>query len=172
MQKQTDYNGIDYGLGQTNIDKETGIRFGVIPMTKVLQAWCDRANTNYKYHCTNCYIELANDLIESLFSGCKENCRDCETPLTSSDYEETDPYSFTYTEKGYQAEQTAEGMDIFITKSPYYTLCQYCSPCAPGAGYLVNEGTVKAYCFGHDWFASEHAPYQLYSVETGKEMTV
>ena len=24
--------GIDYGLGETNIDKETGIRFGVIPM--------------------------------------------------------------------------------------------------------------------------------------------
>lgn len=35
--------GIDYGGGQTNIDHETGIRFGVIPANDVLQAWADSA---------------------------------------------------------------------------------------------------------------------------------
>ena len=36
--------GIDYGLGQSNIDKETGIRFGVIPAHEA-PCWYDRKGT-------------------------------------------------------------------------------------------------------------------------------
>ena len=39
--------GIDYGNRKTNIDLETGIRFGVIPMHEVTQAWCDDAEPVY-----------------------------------------------------------------------------------------------------------------------------
>ena len=39
--------GIDYGLGRTNRDPETGIRFGVIPMDDVTQAWADSSESDY-----------------------------------------------------------------------------------------------------------------------------
>lgn len=39
--------GIDYGMGQTNIDMETGIRFGVIPSHDILQAWSDSSESDY-----------------------------------------------------------------------------------------------------------------------------
>ena len=63
-------------------------------------------------------------------------------------------------------------MDIFITKSPYYTTCTFCSPCAPNAGDLSHpvDGGVKAYCFGHDWFEEGKAPYPVFSVKTGEEI--
>lgn len=35
------YQGIDYGLGKTNIDTKTGIRYGVISQHSILQAWAD-----------------------------------------------------------------------------------------------------------------------------------
>jgi len=82
-----------------------------------------------------------------------------------------DPISWYIDYEDLQAECSDDYGDIFITKSPYYTWCQYCSPCAPGAGYLVNwteEGVgAKAYCFDHDWFDSGKAPYPVYRVSDG-----
>ena len=80
---------------------------------------------------------------------------------------------FYYDDGETQAEQSADDVDIFVCKSPYFTYAQFCSPCAPGAGYLLNPLTEpdpgnKAYCFGHDWFESGKAPYPVYSVETGE----
>lgn len=47
--------GIDYGYGTTNIDKETGIRFGVINQNAVLQAWADSSEADYgEPHCPKC----------------------------------------------------------------------------------------------------------------------
>ena len=39
--------GIDYGRGQTNIDHESGIRYGVIPAGDVCQAWSDASESDY-----------------------------------------------------------------------------------------------------------------------------
>ena len=82
-----------------------------------------------------------------------------------------EPLSYSVNNNEYQATCGEDG-DIFIVKSPYYTRCSYCSPCAPGAGWLMspNPKGVKAYCFGHDWFDSGVAPYPVYSVKTNKEM--
>ena len=44
---RTDYVGIDYASGIANIDKRTGIRYGVIPHTDVLQAWEDSSEPFY-----------------------------------------------------------------------------------------------------------------------------
>jgi hypothetical protein len=133
--------GIDYGRGTTNIDPETGIRYGVINQNEVLQAWADSADPVFP---------------ES------ENEEDID------DFIEPDGY--TYNDDGYICEQFADDPDIFVCKSPYYTYCAFCSPCAPGAGYLLdkrNELTgIKTYCFGHDWFEDEKAPYPVFSVET------
>ena len=95
---------------------------------------------------------------------------DSSEPYCPEEEEENfDASTFTYAEDGYIAEAGEDG-DIFILKSPYFTYCGFCSPCAPGAGYLLDPGEVKSYCFGPDWFDSEVAPYKVYSVETGKEV--
>ena len=129
--------GIDYGRGQTNIDHKTGIRYGVISQNEVLQAWCDSSEPYYGE------VEEGEEL---------------------SDFAE--PLGFSLDDGEYKA-SAGESGDIFITLSPYYTLCKFCSPCAPGAGYLMNPDNdgIKAYCFGHDWFEGGKAPYIVYKVE-------
>ena len=39
--------GIDYGRGRTNVDVETGIRYGVIPANAMGQPWYDEAEAHY-----------------------------------------------------------------------------------------------------------------------------
>lgn len=140
--------GIDYGLGKTNIDTKTGIRYGVISQNELLQDWCESSKPYY--NCENCEYNEENN------KEYPDNCDFCE------------PTSFYIDNNEYFAESDSYG-DIFIIKSPYYTLCEYCSPCAPGAGYLVNEGSVKAYCFGPEWF-EDKLPYKIYNVSDNKEV--
>jgi hypothetical protein len=56
---------------------------------------------------------------------------------------------------------------VWVLKSPYYSFCNKCSPCAPNAGYIGQEGSIKTYVFGHEYFEDEKAPYPVYSVATG-----
>jgi hypothetical protein len=149
---ETNYKGIDYSLGMSNKDKETGIRYGVISQNEVLQAWADSSEPYYG--------EEAEQMTDEEW----ENA-DCLEPI-----------SFYYEEEGYIAECGQDG-DIFITKSPFFTYGQFCSPCAPGAIYLMNpldessrDENNKAYCFGHDWFEEGKASYPVFSIETGKEI--
>ena len=59
--EKTDYAGIDYGLGRTNID-DNGIRYGVIPIHEVTQAWCDESEGFYgKPMCPTCFNEVMAD---------------------------------------------------------------------------------------------------------------
>ena len=130
--------GIDYGRGLVNIDHETGIRYGVISQHEVLQAWADESEPEYP--CDTCDAEAGS-----------EECQYCESiGCVLEDIE-------------YTAFSDSMG-DIFIIKSPYYTLCDYCSPCAPGAGDLSTTGNVKTYCFGDDWFDDGVAPYPIFTV--------
>lgn len=39
--------GIDYGMGRSNVDLTTGIRYGVISQHSVSQAWSDSAEPDY-----------------------------------------------------------------------------------------------------------------------------
>lgn len=157
--------GIDYGLGKTNRDEKTGIRFGVISQNEVMQTWSEESNPWYGNgsDCPECgeTIDISDEFPDS--------CPHCDTDLSNS-WDDMEPITFTFNDKEYVAESDSYG-DIMITKSPYYTICKFCSPCAPGAGYIMDSVTdgIRAYCFGHDWFdADEQAPYPVYSVETGK----
>jgi len=132
--------GIDYGRGQTNIDHETGIRYGVIPVNDVLQAWSDESEPLYP--------------------------EEGEPEDFGPKY---DPSHYLYSRQGYVAQQSRDDTDIFIIKSPYYTFARFCSPCAPGAGHLRNYDPdgVKTYCFGNDWFEGE-CPYPVYRVDNNE----
>ena len=144
---KTDYAGIDYSLGQSNRNQETGIHYGVIHANEVGQYWYSDSELHY-------------DL---------DNC-----PCEDNDYCDCAPVSFYIDDNEITAEQAADDTDIFVTKSKYFTYAQFCSPCAPGAGYLLNytdpDVGVKTYCFGHDWFENGKAPYPVYEVDTGKQV--
>jgi len=196
----TNYTGIDYSLGKSNFDPDNGIHFGCISQNEVLQAWCDSSEPEYIYCCPYCDHEHAESFIQRLgnevqYSFCRNS--KCKHKLTSEDFQEIEPIGFNIDDGEYKAFSDDTG-DIMIIKSPYYTYAQYCSPCAPGAGYLMNwfkpdyplnkaskedipyswgieynrqaeaAGFPKVYCFGHEWFDNGTAPYPVFSVETGE----
>jgi hypothetical protein len=177
--ERTDYIGVDYSIGLSNINLKTGIRYGVIPHQDVGAAWYEDAEAYYgEPTCPHCGNELANwDLDEhtkyeeepgAQFS--EFVCENCEKIIDEEWMYPEEPMSHFVDSDGYKAEQTDE-VDIFITKSPFFTYAQFCSPCAPGACYLPSPLHIpnmgnRCFCFGHEWFEDERAPYPVYSVET------
>jgi hypothetical protein len=178
---KTDYVGIDYGLGKTNIDHETGIRFGVINADEISGEMFPDFVADYgEPTCPKCGGNVSDDTDVKDY-----HCNDCNLNLDSWECFPEEPWAFFLTphagdKEVYKAHCTNDSnRDIFIEKSPYFTYAQYCSPCAPGACYLMNwlEDTEdryklrgpgpKAYCFGHDWFEDGKAPYPVYCVKTG-----
>ena len=186
------YAGIDYGLGKINIDENTGIRYGVIHQNEVLQSWADSSEAIYPWTCGYCGNDLTSEPWEY-----PAHCDHCNRELTEDDFDMQEPAGFEYNQDGYVCSQSADDTDIFIIKSPFYTYAGYCSPCAPGAGYLMNwykinknltekdlnnipaiweqyknsaehAGFPKVYCLHHDFFDNGKAPYPVFSVETGE----
>lgn len=151
--------GIDYGNGQTNIDTKTGIRYGVIPANDVGQSWWEDAIPDYGPNdCPECGHHMDDDPRD-------DECGECGHEIDPDFCWE--PLSWFFNDDDYGASQSADDHDVFITKSPYYTRADYCSPCAPGACYLRSaheDGDDLAYCFGHDWFEDGVAPYTVYRV--------
>jgi hypothetical protein len=168
--------GIDYGLGRTNVDRATGIRYGVISMHDIFQAWSEESEADYgEPTCPKC----GGDVVEShminndgerwprLYSHSVEDyaCENCEHYLDSSDVFGEEPYGWYVDDGEYHAINCLDS-DVMLLKSPFYTFTQFCSPCVPGAGNLNSSDPdgVKTYCFGPDWFEDEKAPYTIYRV--------
>ena len=174
------YVGIDYGLGRANVDKETGIRYGVISQNSVLQAWADSSEPQYGEptcgKCGNECVEITDASVPDLDTvedweqdGHDYACVACKRTFWSDEAFGDEPLGYSYTGEGYELTDCLD-TDIFVLKSPYYTFAQFCSPCVPGAGNLDNAMSdgIKTYCLGHDWFEDQKAPYPVYSVETGE----
>ena len=167
MRNETEYASIDYGMGITNINPKTGIRYGIINQNEIGQHWFDDSEANYKYECSNC----GSDIEEELLS---DECPHCGKEFDHDEWDMFEPVSFSYDSEGYKMEQLGDDTDIFVFESKYYTYAQFCSPCAPGAGHLMNPlkdkiEANKTYCLGHEWFEGK-APYKVYSVETGRRI--
>ena len=98
-------------------------------------------------------------------------CLDCGLVLAGEDVYGDDPVGWSISDPEYTGSVDSQN-DLFITRSPYFTWAQFCSPCAPGAGHLENPTPpgcgVRTYCLGHDWFTGDEAPYPVYSVATGE----
>lgn len=155
-------SGIDYGRGMTNLDHDTNIRYGVISVNDIVQAWSDSSVPVYPpaRQCPRC---------EGTGDWGDDPDDDCPTCYGMAEQSSDDPTEFVYVKEGYKATQSFESPYVFVVKSPYFTTCRFCSPCMPGAGDLNShdpEG-VRTYCLGHDWFDGGVAPYPIYEVGTG-----
>lgn len=173
--------GIDYGMGRTNIDRATGIRYGVISSHSVMQAWADSSEADYgDPTCPKCGNTATNsaelpeesEAWEIADHGCSDyGCKKCKYIFDSCEAFGEEPQGWHCTDPDYEAVDCLDS-DIMILKSPYYTKAVFCSPCVPGACSIESpdDDGAKAYCFGHDWFESGEAPYPVFSVETGEEV--
>jgi hypothetical protein len=124
---QSDYVGIDYSLGRSNYNQDTGIHYGVISQHAINQ---------------DILSEFENEYPECENPECEDYC-ECAFESIGMTFEDSE-YLVT----------DCLDSDLMILKSPYYTYCQYCSPCVPGAGNIGTEveNGVKTYCLGLDWY--------------------
>ena len=163
---KTQYKGIDYGRGQTNVDADTGVRYGIIPLSALHECAIDDFEPQYSASCPECGAEVddPDDLYNTDADGFI--CAECgHVASDSSVYWHDEPDCWTYDADGIQAHLDSYN-DVWVTKSQHYTKAQFCSPCAPGACYLTNpcETGEKAYCLPADWFDNDTAPYTLHAV--------
>jgi len=211
----TNYAGIDYGLGQSNINTETGIRYGVIHPNKLsewvwdtieqgadvdflaarqdvldaIQMVLDHDELDgYEYSEGEPSEDRIKDALVKALDDYHHNAKrlvdqldldnttladnildDLEDAGLWDCYESSgDCTRYEYEDGGYHIQTCSDG-DWFVLKSPYYTRAQFCSPCAPGAGYLANPCPTgpKTYCLDKEWFGDDQpCPYPYYSVET------
>lgn len=180
--------GIDYGMGRTNIDPATGIRYGVIHSGALACEALEDFEADYgPPTCGKCGGDAkdvddddAPDFDETedgapiwkRSRGCEDYyCEDCFRVFDSSDAFGDEPIGHHLGDGEYIASIDSYG-DVFITKSPFYTRAQFCSPCAPGAVHLSNpcDDGERGYCFGHDWFDGDAAPYRVFRVNDDTEV--
>ena len=170
--------GIDYGMGLSNRDPEnTEMHYGIISQHAISSYALDDMEPDYgEATCPKCgnnaleYEDEKHGDYEIDDYSCSDYaCEDCNYVFDSSDAYSDEPYGFYYDSEELNVHMDSDG-DVWIFKSPYYTLCAYCSPCAPGAGDLKAQcdNGIKAYCLPLDWFnADDNAPcpYKIYSVK-------
>jgi len=157
------YAGIDYGLGKSNIDTKTGIRYGVIAQSSLSDNALNDMEYVYPFNCPNCGNE---SLIPSKSKTYDYFCQTCRTWHMSEDCYGEESIGMKYEDDEYILTDCLD-TDIMVIKSPYYTFTQFCSPCVPGAGNLDNymPDGIKTYCLGTDWFDDYNKlPYPVYSV--------
>lgn len=175
--------GIDYGMGLANVDRETGIRFGVIPI-RALGEWSyEEFEADYgEPSCGNCGEPLGEaeegQMIDATSYGEERQadkwCPGCEIGYSEDACWPDQAYGHYLDKDGYQASLDEQG-DVFITKSPWKTRAAFCSPCAPGACYLTSpaEDGEWAYCFGPEWFDGENPmPYVAVKVEEAVQLSL
>ena len=176
---KTNNPGIDYSLGKANVDNETGIHYGVIPcnacnpdaVEDIYSHGTDIDFEEYLSEAKKAFVQAMEDYIGDE-SHLNDLFDDHMRDAIGEGYENTgDCTRYLYERDGYKLQVASDG-DLWVLKSPYFTRAQFCSPCAPGAGYLTNpcDDGPKTYCLGHDWFDYSIAPYPVYSVETGERI--
>jgi hypothetical protein len=187
---------IDYGMGKTNIDPETGIRYGCVSVHSLNpDVIYDAQELDYgKPHCPKCGnaaatipahteqrgagVSVIQDVPEAyedyeMARGAYADyaCESCRYLFDGGEAFPDEPLGWYIDDGEYKVVDCLDS-DALVIKSPYYTLANFCSPCVPGAGNLDSHNTdgVKTYCFGHDWFDDGKAPYPVYAVATGERV--
>ena len=161
-----------------NIDPETGIRNGVIPM-RALESYF--ANETFFQNAVDTELENVLEEISDAFDTIRDYSTNCDPGVDSRiDYLEervkegvsanwySDETPLRYEQNGYIIIADGDRVNFFVIKSPYITAGPLCSPCAPNAVYLEDvdgiEGYV-AYCLPDEFFPDGKAPYRYLKLE-------
>ncbi len=186
----TDHKCIDYAGNQpVNRNTETGIRYGVIPSTAcnpdaTEDVFQHGKDLDYEDYLNEAKIKLSHALADyfsnhaydgkpSKLDQVVDDAFDAISDSLADNYEGTgDCTRMFYERDGCRLQIDGSG-DLWVLESPYFTYAQFCSPCAPGACYLLNaletpDENNRAYCLWSDWFDDGKAPYVVYSVATGQ----
>jgi len=171
--------GIDYGLGTTNIDIATSIRYGVISQHSLMGEALEGMEPDYgDPHCPECggnvlessdvkhYVLWTRRMDRDGTHGCFDYaCLACRQGFDSDACFSDEPIGYSCPDDEYELQSCLDS-DIMVLKSPFYTHAQFCSPCVPGGGNLDSPmvGGVRAFALGHDWFEGGVAPYPVYRV--------
>lgn len=167
------YAGIDYGLGRSNVDHATGIRYGVISSHDIGQSWYDSAEADYgDPHCPKCGnpaivipshseqlpdgggVSITQEIPEAYEDydiekhACGDYaCEQCEYLFDGESAFPEEAIGYSYESDGYKMVDCLDS-DVMVLRSEFFTYAQYCSPCVPGAGNLntelVPEGSEEA----------------------------
>ena len=195
--KTTQYPGIDYSGGLSNLDTETGIRYGVISQNSVS---CYAIDDIMQFGEDVAYEECLEEALKEARAEWESEGND---PADFDEQDAAQDFSdgycsdgglndYLYERDGYKLTGCLNN-DLFVLRSPFYTFAQFCSPCVPGACNLdspfdtpeqlnadspsfgpdyqthaTGSNFVRCYCLGHDWFDDNRAPYPVFSVETGE----
>lgn len=177
--------GIDYGAGQTNIDKSNGIRYSVISMNDLdmdgFGPIIDEAeDLDYENAITTIKRKIYTALEHLEVPGFEVTVEaagevwDIVADAFNDNYT-ADKVRWSYISQHNEYRISSCGInEIFITKSPHYTHAQFCSPCAPGACHLENymaEGPMT-YALGHAFFVQGVAPYPVYDVAGSRLLVI
>ena len=180
-----------------NYDEKTGIAYGVIsPHALNPDALDDLYNGGTDPHYENAKEEFTNDIKTVLdrygFSiGQIDEVLSPAIDIFNESFESCGDGQCDYSDKDYTLHISGDNFGIFVIKSPYYTYCRKCSPCAPGAGDLNNPVDMdggggplepspyqlfsnqcgdKSYCLDSSFFDDGKAPYRVFRVEDDQEV--
>jgi hypothetical protein len=175
-----------------NYDEKTGIRYGVISPHAISNFALDEIYTNgtdpqYEEGKTRLTDDITKILNGYGFSvGQIDEVLSPVIDIFNESYENDGSGIMDYSDKDYDLHVSGDNFGIFVMRSPYYTFCRGCSPCAPGAGDLNNplntdEHEVldigdRALCLGPEWFDTDNdqyshkIPYRVFRVDTDEEV--
>lgn len=151
--------GIDYGRGKTNIDTETGIRYGIISGNLIN---VEDFVFHYDIVCPNCG-KLFDDMPDEDEDGLIP-CNSCEVSSCPDDFTPEEPSDILYNDNGCCLRYSADSNEVWIFKSPFKAMGSHASPCAPGAITFPGDD-AWAYCLDKDWFYNEEdVPYESQTI--------
>ena len=156
---------------------EKGIHYGVIPKRDLFnhaEEFYENAKDMTYEGVIDEITEAITNLSDYLDEGTIEDLIKTATE-NFNDHYENDNARMLYEKDGYIIQGDCDDPDLFVIKSPFYTFAPPCSPCAPGAGYLMSATKInpdgpnhpyKTYCLDDDWFDKENpCPYTYLEVE-------
>lgn len=153
---------------------KTGIHFGVIPKNDLFNC-AEEFFDNAKDMTYEGIIDEIHEAIQGLSDYIDEETINEMIGMAETNFGDRydgDCAEQLYERDGYIIQSNADGCDLFVIKSPYYTYAPPCSPCAPGAGYLRDavknkndQRGLKTYCLSDNWFEEGQCPYEYWEVE-------
>jgi hypothetical protein len=171
-----EYIGVDWSRGLSNRDPQNmEMHYGIISQHAIGDYALDSLEDDFGVPtCPKCGDD-AIDYDDDLHSSCKHEkhvsleytCVECQYAFGSESAYPEMPMASCYKDDSLEVIKGGDDSDLWVLKSEFYTLCAYCSPCAPGAGDLIAQRKtgIKAYCLPLDWFDTDNpCPYKIYKV--------